>query len=439
MIKPISHLLSLSLVKRFEPLAEALGVSEVARSERGFLTAYKEAGGDWNALDPWWQNRRNNFVKRHMAQVEIRNEPLFSDDGMPTRRHLGLIMWAHSPLTEKQLEKVMPRHNPERAAPSKPRFFVHLSLDCEDGEWSIYNDTDEYIQHEYGEEYNSAGHVFDRSLAAKQLFGNEHQFSSSSLDEINHVLSDLAEGLEAEDFRYPVVLTNEHSGERPFFLYDGKGGNALRNNPEWAKKLGGWMGRGEKRARTTTARAGRAAWEGTKSGAKRAGRAAWEGTKSGAKRAGRAAWEGTKSGAKRAASATSDYAKEVGRDFAGSYKNSRKNPHDAGPRILTTYATTTPESIEQGDYADHGWEDEIGQSMLPDQYDREEGLTAADLAVDYLQSEGAIHPSSSHPSRGMWYTTSPQINEWGESIEYSFHLRGFTPEEEMEIAERMLR
>ena len=106
---------------------------------------------------------------------------------------------------------------------------------------------------------------------------------------------------------------------------------------------------------------------------------------------------------------------------------------------MTTYATTTPESIEQGDYADHGWEDEIGQSMLPDQYDREEGLTAADLAVDYLQSEGAIHPSSSHPSRGMWYTTSPQINEWGESIEYSFHLRGFTPEEEMEIAERMLR
>ena len=112
MIKPIPHLLSLELAKRFEPLAEELGVSEVARSERGFFTAYKQAGGDWNALDPWWQNRRNNFVKRHMAQVEMRNEPLFYDNGTPTRRHLGLIMWAHSPLTEKQLEKTMRRKNP---------------------------------------------------------------------------------------------------------------------------------------------------------------------------------------------------------------------------------------------------------------------------------------------------------------------------------------
>lgn len=112
MIKPIPHLLSLELAKRFEPLAEELGVSEVARSERGFFTAYKQAGGDWDALDPWWQNRRNNFVKRHMAQVEMRNEPLFYDDGTPTRRHLGLIMWAHSPLTEKQLEKTMRRKNP---------------------------------------------------------------------------------------------------------------------------------------------------------------------------------------------------------------------------------------------------------------------------------------------------------------------------------------
>lgn len=118
-MKAIPHLLSLALCERFEPLAEQRGVSEVARSERGFMSAYKEAGGDWNALDPWWQNRRNNFVKRHVAQMEANGEPLWEDDGTPTRRHLGLIMWAHSPVTARELEKHMARHNPSRGTLSK--------------------------------------------------------------------------------------------------------------------------------------------------------------------------------------------------------------------------------------------------------------------------------------------------------------------------------
>ena len=84
-----------------------------------------------------------------------------------------------------------------------------------------------------------------------------------------------------------------------------------RQNPEWAKKFGGWLGRGEKAARTRTKRAASAAWEGTKKQSKRAASAAWEGTKAGAKRAGKA---------------TSDYAREVGRDFSASYKKARKNP-----------------------------------------------------------------------------------------------------------------
>jgi len=90
--------LSLSKVLRYEPMAAALGVSEVARSPRGFLKAYREAGGKSANLSPYWQNRREGFISRHLTQAVNRNEPLWDEDkDRPTRRHLALIMWAYSP------------------------------------------------------------------------------------------------------------------------------------------------------------------------------------------------------------------------------------------------------------------------------------------------------------------------------------------------------
>jgi hypothetical protein len=88
--------LPLSVINAHTSLARRLGVSEVARSSRGFLTAYRRAGGDSNRLSDYWANRRDNFVKRHMAQVKKHGESLWRD-GQPTRRHLALIMWAYSP------------------------------------------------------------------------------------------------------------------------------------------------------------------------------------------------------------------------------------------------------------------------------------------------------------------------------------------------------
>lgn len=88
--------LPLSVVEKYEPLAEELGVSSVARSQRGFLTAYKRAKTSGN-LSPEWHAKREAFIKRHMAQVAMRNEDLFDEDGNPSRRHLALIMWAYSP------------------------------------------------------------------------------------------------------------------------------------------------------------------------------------------------------------------------------------------------------------------------------------------------------------------------------------------------------
>ncbi len=96
--------MTLKDVLAFEPLAKSRGVSEVARSAAGFLGQYKRVRGNPKALETlWyserqsWMRRRNNFVKRHMAQVEKQGEPLWEKNGNPTRRHLALIMWAYTP------------------------------------------------------------------------------------------------------------------------------------------------------------------------------------------------------------------------------------------------------------------------------------------------------------------------------------------------------
>jgi len=104
----------LELAEAFEADARDLGVSRVARGRSGFFPQYKRAGGNPDRLDPWWRNRRNNFVKRHMAQVKARHEPLVDDDGLPTRRHLALIMWAYSPMSDERLRAMVKKLTPNR-------------------------------------------------------------------------------------------------------------------------------------------------------------------------------------------------------------------------------------------------------------------------------------------------------------------------------------
>lgn len=88
--------------------ARKRGVSDVATSPGGFVEAFQMAGGDLEDLETRrhrktgqdWRTRRNNFVARHMAQVRHRNEPLWTEQGEPTRRHLALAVWAFSPTPE---------------------------------------------------------------------------------------------------------------------------------------------------------------------------------------------------------------------------------------------------------------------------------------------------------------------------------------------------
>lgn len=101
--------LPLSIVEAYVPLARKLGVSKVARSSRGFLAAYRKAGGKLSNMSEAWRRKRDGFIVRHLAQVNARREPLLLDNDLPTRRHLALIMWAYSPLSASILRRFAPR------------------------------------------------------------------------------------------------------------------------------------------------------------------------------------------------------------------------------------------------------------------------------------------------------------------------------------------
>ena len=89
--------LKLTTVLRFVPAMKTRGVSKVARSPRGFLTAYVRAGGNHSDLTSSWRAAREAFIARHMAQIIANDEDLYEADGRPTRRHLALVAWAYSP------------------------------------------------------------------------------------------------------------------------------------------------------------------------------------------------------------------------------------------------------------------------------------------------------------------------------------------------------
>jgi len=85
------------VIEKFIPMMERRGVSEIARSPRGFLTAYLNADGDPKKMHPDWLAKRDGFIARHMAQVIRNYEYLYDTSGSPTRRHLALIAWAYTP------------------------------------------------------------------------------------------------------------------------------------------------------------------------------------------------------------------------------------------------------------------------------------------------------------------------------------------------------
>lgn len=104
------------------------------------------------------------------------------------------------------------------------------------------------------------------------------------------------------------------------------------------------------------------------------------------------------------------------------------------PHIKVAYAIITPESSAAGAYAEHGWEDEVGEQIWvdPDE-DDDEFNTVPMQALKYLEGEGATEPSSSSYHPGIWYTARSTDPRTGNEKERSFHLYGFAPKDEEEI------
>jgi hypothetical protein len=92
-----------ALARSFVPFMEEMGVSEVARSRRGFFHAWNEHKSSvWSHRDPkydqLWSERRDNFVSRHMQQ--FRANPTL-------RRFLALVAWAYTPLSESKTRSIL--------------------------------------------------------------------------------------------------------------------------------------------------------------------------------------------------------------------------------------------------------------------------------------------------------------------------------------------
>jgi len=73
----------------------ARGKRKSRQTSRGFLQVWlnKESLDSFATVNTTWNERRNNFIKRHLKS----KGGLWMRNGEPTRKHLALISWGYSP------------------------------------------------------------------------------------------------------------------------------------------------------------------------------------------------------------------------------------------------------------------------------------------------------------------------------------------------------
>jgi hypothetical protein len=116
-------------------------------------------------------------------------------------------------------------------------------------------------------------------------------------------------------------------------------------------------------------------------------------------------------------------------------------------KVTITYDTTTPESAEHGEFADHGFYGRGGWkfSIADDNYQARvakdghakafkdmqpdaECFDSVESAVDYIQSDGPFEASDSAIGEGTWLTQISPLEdrdffEKGESTRLSYHVK----------------
>jgi hypothetical protein len=108
------------------------------------------------------------------------------------------------------------------------------------------------------------------------------------------------------------------------------------------------------------------------------------------------------------------------------------------PKIKTTFSRVTWHEDGEGDPdaydEEHGYEDEDGQELELDEFDDQEGVQLAGVVATWLRNRGVMEASSSHFHPGVWYSSEgEQDMRTGANTTRSFHLEGFTPDEEQDI------
>lgn len=88
--------------------------------------------------------------------------------------------------------------------------------------------------------------------------------------------------------------------------------------------------------------------------------------------------------------------------------------------IRTTYDIVTPESAEDGDFAETGWVDKEGTEYS---------------VADAIRKLEGCEPSSTSFHEGVWYTQSDGNTNYvtGAETRESYHLKGFTKQQEQRI------
>lgn len=111
---------------------------------------------------------------------------------------------------------------------------------------------------------------------------------------------------------------------------------------------------------------------------------------------------------------------------------------------LTIYRITFTDTCD-GELVDPDTE-EVTMDCDPDEWDREEGKTAVDIAVSHLEDESITAPSqspipASGPLGSLWfsYVDGSYISNYytGERTEVSAHPEGFTDDELRAVCTRI--
>jgi len=110
-------------------------------------------------------------------------------------------------------------------------------------------------------------------------------------------------------------------------------------------------------------------------------------------------------------------------------------------KITVTYTVVAPESAEQGDYDDTGFTGEVWEiEPTEDEIDDAGGFMLS-AVVDLVADKISGVEASNYPDwrRGTWYTDTDADIDYrtGAETRKSYHLDGFTDDEEREIYRRL--